>query len=195
VLAEAEAEAKRKRALAEADATEQTGRAQAAALQAMKEAEAAGKKAEAESVKASLLAEAEGRRELAAASAAEGEINLRQYIVEQLTKADVAKAEAIATALAGLGGNVRIVQFAGGNGNGSNGATGHTLLDMLLSVPEVAEVMKAKVEALSGDTLENAMTKFVQLFNSLRQIDQPGSAPAQQLSALPILPSDDGEEA
>lgn len=174
IEAEAQASAIRKRAQADADATEQKGRADAVALQAMKEAEAAGEKAEADGVRArllaeaegeraKLLAEAEGRREIAAASAAEGEINLRQFVIEQVTKADVEKVRAMADAMAGLGGNVRIVQF-GENGKG----TGNALLDMLMSIPEVSEMFMAKTEALSGEDFQQTLFKAAELFNALR---------------------------
>ena len=147
----------------------------------MKEAEAAGQKAEAEAIqalklaeaegeKAKLLAEAEGRRELAAASAAEDEINLRQFLIEQIMRADIAKMEAIAKAMAGLGDNVRIVQFGGNghNGNSGSSATGNTLMDMLVNIPEVAEVFRSKVEALSGEDLASTVARVGHLFNALK---------------------------
>ncbi|MBX3064734.1 MAG: hypothetical protein KF726_17255 [Anaerolineae bacterium] len=188
INAQANAEATRTRAEAEARATEQKGRADAAALQAMKEAEAAGQKAEASAIqarklaeaegeKAKLLAEAEGRRELAAASAAEGEINLRQFLIEQIMRADVAKMEAIANAMAGLGDNVRIVQFGGHNGNGSSG---NTLMDLLTNIPEVAEVFRTKVEALSGEDMATTVARVGSLLNALRghEVSALASAPA-----------------
>lgn len=180
ITAEAEAQATRQRAEAQAAATEKTGLAEAAALRARKEAEAAGEKA-------NLLAEAEGRRELAAASAAEGEINLRQYIVEQITRAEIAKAEAIARALAGLGNNVRVVQFGNGSGH-NNGAssTGNTFMDMLLNIPEVAEIFRSKVEALSNEDLESTIRKVAQLFNSLKQVDMPDQTPADGTNLLAV---------
>ncbi len=180
VNAAAEAQATRQRAEAEAEAREKKGRSEAVALQVLKEAEAAGQKAEAEAsqakllaeaegMKAKLLAEAEGRRELAAASAAEGEINLRQFVIEQVTRAEIEKVKAIAEAMGGLGNNVRIVQF-GGNGNGQGG-TGNTLLDLLMHIPEVSEMFRAKVEALSGDDFETTMKRAADLFKSLRTMD------------------------
>lgn len=176
INADAQAQATRERAAADAEAIEAKGRADAAALQAMKEAEAEGEKAEAdgtrarllaeaEGEKAKLLAEADGRREIAAASAAEGEINLRQFVIEQVTQADIAKVQAIAQAMSGLGGNVRVVDFGGGNGSGT---TGNTFMDMLLSIPQVAEVFTTQVEALSGEEFEATLTKAVQLFNVLK---------------------------
>lgn len=190
VSAAAEAQATRERAEAEAAAREQRGRADAVALQVLKEAEAAGQKAEAEAAKAKLLAEAEGikakllaeaqgRRELAAASAAEGEINLRQFVIEQVTKAEIEKVQAIAEAMAGLGNNVRIVQF-GGDGNGHS-STGNTLLDLLMRIPEVSEMFRAKVEALSGDDFETTMKRAAELFKSLRNMeDSPGLSSTNQ---------------
>lgn len=180
IEAEAQAQAIRKRAEADANAVETKGRADAIALELRKKAEAEGAKAEAEGVRARLaaeaegerarlLAEAEGRRELAAATAAEDSINLRQFIIEQTTAADIAKAKAISEALAGLGNNVRIVQF--GNGSGGNGASSNTFLGMLMQIPEVAEVFRAKVEALSGDDFEQTLTRIAQMFNSLKALD------------------------
>ncbi|HLU08325.1 MAG TPA: SPFH domain-containing protein [Oceanobacillus sp.] len=191
ITAQANAEATRTRAQAEAAAIEQKGRADAAALQAMKEAEAAGQKAEAEALqarklaeaegeKAKLLAEAEGRRELAAASAAENEINLRQFLIEQIMQADVAKMEAIAQAMGGLGDNVRIVQIGS---NGHNGSTGNTLMDMLVNIPEVAEIFRTKVEALSGEDLESTISRVGKLFAALKDAgDSPPPAPPARTS-------------
>lgn len=161
IEAEAAASATRQKAEAQAEATEKTGRADAIAFQAMRQAEAEGERSK-------LLAEAEGRREIAAASAAEGEINLRQFVIEQVTKADIAKVEAISMALAGLGGNVRVVDF-GGSQNG-NGRTGNSFMDMLLGIPEVAEVFTAKVEALSGEDFETTLMKAATLFNALKDV-------------------------
>jgi flotillin len=190
LTAQASADASRIKAEGEAKATEDRGRAEANALQMMKQAEANGAKAEAEAVqargiaeaeseKAKLLAEAEGRRELAAASSAEGEINLRQFMIEQVTHAEIAKAEAIAKALAGLGGNVRMVNFGG---NGSNGASGNSFLDFLMGIPEAAEIMRTKVEALSGDDFETMAVRISGLLNmmrSARTADAPPAAPVE----------------
>jgi flotillin len=163
IEAEAQAMATRRRAEAEAEATERSGRATAAALQAQKVAEAEGERAR-------LLAEAEGRRELAAATAAEDSINLRQFIVEQVTRADIEKAQAIAQALAGLGGNVRMVQFSGGNGSNGSG-TGSSFMDLLLNIPEVAEMLRTKVEALSGDDFATTVDRFAMLFRRLQSLE------------------------
>ena len=180
INAQAEAEAVRARAEADASATEQRGRAEAVARQAMQEADAAGQKAQ-------LLAEAEGRRELAAASAAENEINLRQFLIEQIMKADVAKVEAMARAMGGLGNNVRIVQF-GQNGSGHNGngaGTGNALMDMLMNMPEMTEMFRAKVEALSGEDLEATVARLAHLFSVLRSADAATAPPASPVTLAP----------
>lgn len=162
IEASAKATATRTSAEANADAVSKQGFADAEAHRAMREAEAAGERAK-------LLAEAEGRREIAAASAAEGEINLRQFIIEQVTLADIEKVKAVSNAMAGLGNNVRIVQF-GDSGNGGSG-TGNTLLDMLMNIPEVSQMFMAKTEALTGEDFELTLKKASQLFNSLKTMD------------------------
>ncbi len=190
IAAEAQAQATRKQAEAQAEAIEKKGRADATAVQAMAEAEAEGEKADAESIRArllaeaegeraKLLAEAEGRRQIAEASAAEGEINLRQYVIEQLTKADIAKAQAIAEAMAGLGGNVRVVDF-GGN---SNSPTGNSFMDMLLGIPEVAAMFSAKVEALNGEDFELTLNKAIDMFNMLKNLGTSDGAQSPSLAS------------
>jgi flotillin len=193
ISADAEAHATRKRAEAESESVQKRAMADAAALQAMKQAEAEGQKAQAESYRvkvlaeaegeqakllaqaegerAKLLAEAEGRRELAAASAAEGEINLRQFLIEQMLSAEVEKVRAMAEAMGGLGSNVRIVQFGGENGHSNGTGTGNTLMDMLMHIPEVSEVFRAKTEALSGEDFEKTMMRIAQLFTAIRTMD------------------------
>lgn len=193
ITADAQAQATRKKAEAESESVEKRGRADAIALEAMKKAEAEGQKAEAEGVrarllaeaegeKAKLLAEAEGRRELAAASAAEDSINLRQFIVEEVTKADVAKMQALAQALAGLGNNVRVVQF--GNGNESNGPTGNTFMNMIMSIPEVAEMFRTKVEALSGEDFQKTIERVALLFNTLKSVDEPAQTNGHSIEKI-----------
>lgn len=182
ISAQAEAEAVRARAEAEAQAIEQRGRAEALAHQAMQEAEAAGEKAR-------LLAEAEGRRELAAATAAENEINLRQFLIEQIMKAEIAKVQAMAEAMAGLGSNVRVVQF--GNANGHGNGTGNSYMDMLMNIPEVAETFRTKVEALSGEDFESTVTRLAQLFAALRTTDTSVGPAGQAMAASPAPLSPD----
>lgn len=191
INADAQAQSTRKRADAEAEAIERKGRADAIALEAMKKAEAEGEKAEADGVRARLLAEAEGerakliaeaegRREIAAATAAEDSINLRQFIIEEVTKADVAKVQAIAQALAGLGGNVRVVQF----GNSGNGTGNNTFMEMLMGIPEVADMFRSKVEALSGEDFENTIDRVAKMFKMLKSVEN-----GDETNALPTSSS------
>lgn len=175
INAEAEATVIRERAEADAKATEQRGKAQAAAYQAQQIAEAEGEKAK-------LLAEASGRRELAAATAAEDSINLRQFIIEQVTQAEIQKMQAISQALAGLGGNVRIVQM------GNNGASGQgAFADLLMNIPEFAEVFRTKVEALSGDDFQTTLARINSMFDALKSADPVPSDPVP-LADVPLQP-------
>lgn len=193
LTAQAAADSARIRAEAEAKAVEERGRADANALQLMRQAEATGAKAEAEAIqargiaeaegeKAKLLAEAEGRRELAAASSAEGEINLRQFLIEQITQAEVAKAEAISKALAGLGNNVRMVNIGG---NGSNGTSGNSFMDFLMNIPEAAEILRSKVEAISGDDFEKTAVRIAQMLDVIRSVRGTSDVPQ-----TPLPPTD-----
>ena len=134
------------------------------------------REAEAEGTRATLLAEAEGRAKLAKATAAEGEINLRQFVIETLAKADVEKTAFIAEALAGVGENVKIVQFAGQNGASP---TGVTLLDMLMNVPEMATVLSAKVEALTGEGMESQVMRALQMLAEIKLPSGENGAPAE----------------
>lgn len=173
-----DAEAERALLLAEAEGTQAKALADAEGVRAKSLAEAEG-------VKAQLLAEAEGRRELAAASAAENEINLRQFLIEQIMQADVAKVKAMAEAMAGLGGNVRVVHFAG-NGNGTSGGTGNSFMDLLMNIPEVTEVFRAKVESLSGEDFETSLARVAHLFGVLKGIEQPSSESSPKNSKIEL---------
>ena len=161
ITAEARAQATRVEASAQAEATEVTGRADAEKLKAMKIAEADG-------TKATLLAEAEGKAKLAEATAAEGEINLRQFIAQALIDAEIKKMEALGNALKGVGENVRIVQFGGAEGATNNSA----LLETLKTVPELAAIINAKTEALSGENLEQVLAKIASFISA----GKPGAA-------------------
>jgi flotillin len=156
ITAEAKAKAARVEASAQAEATEVTGRADAEKLKALKLAEAEG-------TKATLMAQAEGKAKLAQATAAEGEINLRQVVAELLIRAEVEKIEALGNALKGIGENVRIVQFSGGEGNGSNG---NALLETLKTVPELATIINAKTEALAGEGLKELLARTAKFLSS-----------------------------
>lgn len=171
--AEGDANAARLQAQGQADAAVKTAEGEAVAIERKaiatakqtretKEAEAAGTRAtltaEAEGNEAKLKAQAAGQRELADAAAAQGEINLRQSVAQWLIDGDVKKAEALATALAGIGGNVRIVQMGGNGSSGQN-----PLFGILQSVPELATLINEKTLALTGgqgieSVLERALT-------------------------------------
>jgi uncharacterized membrane protein YqiK len=178
ITAEARAQATRVESSAQAEATEVTGRADAERLKAMKLAEADG-------TRATLLAEAEGKAKLAEATAAEGEINLRQVIAQALIDAEIKKMEALGNALKGVGENVRIVQFSVAEGATNNSA----LLETLKTVPELAAIINAKTEALSGENLEQVLAKIASFISA----GKPGavggsaesSAPAQGTSQRP----------
>lgn len=153
ITAEARAEATRTEAAASAEATEVTGRADAEKFKALRLAEA-------EATRANLLAEAEGKAQLAQATAAEGEINLRQVVAELMIQAEIEKVQAIGRALQGVGENVRVVQFSGSNGDGGER---NALIDLLLGLPEVAAMVNAKSEALSGENLEGVLNRVRKL--------------------------------
>ncbi len=173
ITAEARAAATRKEASANAEATEVTGKAEAEKLKAIKLTEAEG-------TRATLLAEAEGKEKIAQATAAEGEINLRQVVAELLIQAEVAKVEAIGQAMAGIGENVKIVQFAGGNGSG--GDNSNALVNFLRDIPELAAVINAKTEALSNESLEDILGRVMNLLSSKggSKAEAPVAEPAPQ---------------
>jgi flotillin len=165
ITAEARAQAMRTEAAAQAEATELIGRADAEKQKAMRLAEAEG-------TKATLLAEAEGKAKLAEATAAKGEINLRQVIAEALIDAEVKKMEALGVALEGIGKNVRIVQIGGGDGVTPNNA----LLETLKTVPELATIINAKTEALTGENLEEVLNRIGTVISAGKSIDdQPAT--------------------
>jgi len=173
--AEGQSDAIRFQANAEAEATERKGKADAAKLQALKEAEAKGTEAiltaqaegtraqglaQAEATEATLLGEAKGKRELADATAAQNEINLREAVARMLIEADVQKMQAIGEALSGIGEKVKIVQIGGGD---SGGDGRNALLETLKGIPELATVINAQAEALTGDNLEELFHRIARL--------------------------------
>ncbi|NIM95656.1 MAG: hypothetical protein GTO18_18305 [Anaerolineales bacterium] len=160
ITAKAKAEAVREEASGRAEAIEVTGRAEAEKLKALRLAEADG-------IRANLLAEAEGKEKIATATAAEGEINLRQVVAELLIKAEVAKVEALGNALQGVGENVRIVQFSGSENAG--GGNGNALVSLLREIPELAMVVNAKTEALSGEGIEGVLQRVLKLLSTEKE--------------------------
>jgi hypothetical protein len=59
-----------------------------------------------------------------------------------------------------VGQNVRIVQFGGGQESGQNNA----LASVLRDIPELATVINAKTEALSGQNIEQVLARIAKLF-------------------------------
>jgi hypothetical protein len=79
-------------------------------------------------------------------------------IAELLIQAEVAKIEALGEAMKGIGENVRIVQFSGSDGN--LGSKENALVELLKGIPELATIVNAKTEALTGDNLEVFLKKL-----------------------------------
>ena len=138
------------------------------------EEEKAKPRGEAEGTKAQLTARAEGDRELGEARAAEGEINLRQEVALALVNADVERMRHLAEALKGMGENMEIVQFSGGNGSHS----GNVLIDTLMGIPEMAKVIDAKTNALSGKSLQEVLNVVKEILS--KQENGPQEEPASQ---------------
>lgn len=172
ITAEAKAQALKKESTAQAEALERAGHAEAEKLRALKAAEADGARAtllaQAEGTRATLLAEAEGKEKLAQATAAQGEINLRQTIAQLLIQAEVDKARAIAQALGNVGQNVRIVQFGG-----SDATHNSALANILRDIPELATVINAKTEALAGQNIEQVLARIARLFKEAPPVEPP----------------------
>lgn len=167
----------RTEAAAEGEAVEIAGRAEAEKTRALRNAEADG-------VRANLLAEAEGKEKLAQATAAEGEINLRQAIAQLLIQAEVDKARAIAESLGAIGKNVRIVQFKGADGAGP---AGNPVVDVVKDIPELAALIEAKTEALFDQNVEQILERIVGLLSARPAPEETGTAivPAPKVDAAP----------
>ena len=97
----------------------------------------------------------------------------------------------MAARMSGLGNNVRIVQFGeNGHSNGNGKGTGNTLMDMLMHIPELSEVFRAKTEALSGEDFEKTMMRMAQLFSAMRNMDvKPDAGTNPTAPTTPTLPS------
>ncbi|MFH1899579.1 MAG: SPFH domain-containing protein [Patescibacteria group bacterium] len=145
--ADANAYSKKTAAQAEAQAVTLTGQATADANKAKLFAEAEG-------TRANLLAEAEGKQKIAEATAAEGEVNLRQFIAAELIKAQQATGIAFAAAMGQIGENVRIVQI------GDIPAEKNGLLGILQQAPLIAVQLNEQVKALTGGmSIEQVLTQ------------------------------------
>lgn len=158
--ADGQASAVRLQATADAEAIELTGKAEASKLLALKQAEANG-------TEATLLAEAKGMHELAEATAAENEINLREMVARLMIDAEVQKMQALGEALKGIGEKIRIVQINSGAGGGE---TPNALIDTLKGIPELATVINAQTEALTGENLEQLFTRIAQMLRGTEKV-------------------------
>ncbi|MCL5411561.1 MAG: SPFH domain-containing protein [Patescibacteria group bacterium] len=161
------AESRKLQAAADAEATKVTRAAEGEGL-------ASVGLGEAEAIKAKLNAQAEGERQLADARSAQNEINLRQKALELIVEARVQIATATAQSLAGIGTQMRVVQFSGANGNG-NGHTGNALLDSLMQLPELASIINAKSEALGGKDVMSLLREVGSLIGEKQAISQEGN--------------------
>jgi flotillin len=118
--------------------------------------------AAAQALEANLLAEAKGKRQLADAIAAEGNVNLVTPLAEIFARADVEKTVAIAEALKGVGENVKIWDFAGAP-DGQN-----TMTKFLYQLGPMIQTTAAQVEALTGESMEDF---FIRIMAVLRNPD------------------------
>ena len=168
IIAEANAAAAKTKASGDAEATKLRAEADSQKISQIGEAEASAEKAKltaiADGNRAQLLAEAEGKMKIAEAVAAEGKVNLVREIVLALAQADIDKATAFSEAIGGIGENIKIVQFAG---NGSENQP-NALMGILQGIPEMATMINAKTEALSG---ENLLDFLERALNTLRTAD------------------------
>lgn len=199
--ASADAETRRINAVGDAEAIKVEAEAEAARIRQTRNAEAEGTKAvglaEADANRAKLVAEAEGQEKLAAALSAQGQVNLIQEIARMAFDAQVRIAEANAQAMAGLGGNMKVVQFGGvgSNGQGGNGhGTGNALLDIVMQMPELASVLNAKSDALTGLDLGQIIGRITKAVKgspeALQELSQIVSTPTVEHDEEP----DSGEK-
>lgn len=170
--AETTADGKAKATKLEADAT-------AEATRKTKTAEADGAKANllavAEGTRAKLLAEADGQLQIANAVAAQGQVNLIREIALALITGDVNKAQAYAAAVGGMGANMKIVQFAGGEGGNQPNA----LMGILQGLPELGAVLNAKTEALSGMNVEEFLERALTLARTAGKVQDADTIPTK----------------
>ena len=156
-----QAEATKLAAAADAEKTRLTKEAEAAGIRATGEATADADKArllaQAEGTEAGLLAQAKGERELAQARAAEDKVNLQQQALTMYFETQVKIAASFAQAVGGIGSNMRVVQLGGALSTPGNGSTGNAMLDILMQFPELATIIAAKAEALSGKSVADIL--------------------------------------
>lgn len=156
--AEGEAKATTLKAGAEAEAERLKGQASADAIRATGEATAA-------STQAALMAQAEGEQKLAQARAAMDGVNLQLEIARMMFEAQVKIAAEYAGALAGIGANMKVVQFSGGSADGQQG---NLLLQTLMQVPELAAVLNEKTLALAGADVPTIISRVVEMLKGAK---------------------------
>lgn len=176
ITAEANAKAAETNARGTANAVKLQADATSEATRKTKTAEADGNRAvllaEAAGNEAKLLAEAKGRLEIANAVAAQGQVNLIRELALAMITGDVDKAKAFAGAIAGVGEKVSIVQFAGGNEDGSQP---NALMGLLQGLPKMGAILNAETKALTGQNIEAFLERALTLVRTAGKM-QDGTA-------------------
>ena len=138
---------------AEADVAKAKAMAEAEGYKAQQLAEAEGTKAkllaEAEGIKAKKLAEAEGEKELAAARAANDQVNFQIEKLKIETDAQIQIATASIQLMANIGQNAEFVNI-GGSGISGASDTGNVFVDTLSQIPMLMKALNAENNALNG---------------------------------------------
>jgi len=149
-------------------ATKATGEAASEVIKmtAAADAEAIRSKgtAAAETKKAGLLAEADGQRELAAALAAQDEINLRLAAIEKILAAQVQMTQAFAGPMASIGSNMKVVQITGGGS--ADGIPSNPVFDAMKLLPQLLTSLNSQSEALTGKGLDDLLKQAMSLVQS-----------------------------
>lgn len=160
MTAEGESEAARQRGQGDADAAKSIGLAEA-------EANKAKGLAQSEVILAQGTSEAEALRLKAAALAAQENVNLQLQVVQMLIDGQVKIAGTLATALAGIGGSMKVVQIGGASGADGIGGT-NPLFQALKEIPELVTLFNAKSQALGGQDVETLLTRAAQILGASR---------------------------
>ena len=93
---------------------------------------------------------AKGKREIADATAAQNEINLRETVARLIIEAEVEKMMAIGEALKGVGENVRIVQFSGQDGAGNSNNLLQALMKRQSETQVTAQLKELKTSSIKS---------------------------------------------
>ena len=108
--------------------------------------------AEADGIRAKKLAEAEGEKELAAARAANDQVNFQIESLKIQADAQVQIATATAQIMANIGEKAEFVNIGGGTipGVAGAGSTGNVLVDTLSQIPMLMKSLNTQNQALNG---------------------------------------------